>query len=384
MRATLGDALAAGAFGLSTSVMDTDRNNRLVPSRHADDAEFDALIGELGRHPGAVFQFVPRFMEAGHFFEDLDRFATIAARRDVPVLYAGYRLEEVLADSRAETAAHVAALRSSGARLTALVSTRPSHVNMHFERSIMWSGVSAWHELVTAPVDAKQTMLEDPAWRARARADWESCTFTLVPIRFPERLRLVGGADGGRTLGDVAARDRVHPSDALVAWLLDTGLAGNLRTVDRPIDDAAAAAALTGEHVLSGASDAGAHIQMFSGAGDSTYVLTHLARDTGLLTIEEAVHAVTAAPAQFFGIPGRGVIAPGAFADLAVFELDMLRNGAEQQAFDLPTGSWRYTREPGGYRATLVAGVPTWADGAPTRERSGTMLARDGSDGDSS
>ena len=42
--AVLDDALRAGALGLSTSVMDTDRDNRPVPSRQADDAEFAALV----------------------------------------------------------------------------------------------------------------------------------------------------------------------------------------------------------------------------------------------------------------------------------------------------------------------------------------------------
>ena len=44
MRGALGEALHAGALGLSTSVMDTDRKNRLVPSRLADDRELRALV----------------------------------------------------------------------------------------------------------------------------------------------------------------------------------------------------------------------------------------------------------------------------------------------------------------------------------------------------
>ena len=381
MREALAEALHVGALGLSTSVMDTDRQNRRVPSRLADDTEFDDLFAELGDHPGSVFQFVPRFMEPEHFFSDLGRFATFAARHDVPTLYAGVRLEQASSDAFAKTARHVEGLQAGGARLTGLMSARPSHVNMHFERSIMWSGVAAWHELVVASAGDKPALLDDPDWRERARTDWDACTYTLVPIRTPERLILVGGRDDGRSLGEVATRDRVHPSDALVEWLRDTRLQGNLRTGDRPIDDASAAQALRSVDYLSGASDAGAHIQMFSGAGDSTYVLAHLARDEALLPLEAAVHAVTGRPARYFGIPDRGVVAPGAVGDLAVFELDALQNGAEHRVFDVPAGGWRYTREPGGYRATIVAGVPTWLDGGPTGARPGTMLRRAGSTG---
>ena len=42
---------------------------------------------------------------------------------------------------------------------------------------------------------------------------------------------------------------------------------------------------------------------------------------------------------------------------------------------DLPGGAWRYSRTPGGYRATVVSGTPTWLDGKATGNRPGGMLA---------
>jgi N-acyl-D-aspartate/D-glutamate deacylase len=101
-----------------------------------------------------------------------------------------------------------------------------------------------------------------------------------------------------------------------------------------------------------------------------------MVRDTGLVTIEEAVHAVTLKQAAFFGVPDRGALRPGAVADLAVFALDELDPGVEVPRADLPGGAWRYSRTPGGYRATVVAGTPTWRDGAATGSRPGTMLSR--------
>ncbi len=98
-------------------------------------------------------------------------------------------------------------------------------------------------------------------------------------------------------------------------------------------------------------------------------------RDTGLLQIEEAVQAVTSRLAGFFAIPNRGVIRPGAAADLAVFALGDLTSGTEVQRRDLPGGAWRYSRTPGGYRATIVGGVPTWLNGASSGKRPGSMLA---------
>jgi hypothetical protein len=59
-----------------------------------------------------------------------------------------------------------------------------------------------------------------------------------------------------------------------------------------------------------------------------------------------------------------------------VFALEELDPGDEVTRADLPGAAWRYGRTPGGYRATIVAGVPTWLDGAATGSRPGTMLER--------
>ena len=49
----LDEALRHGSLGLSSNWFDTDRNRELVPSRLADDAELDALMNVLARHPHA-------------------------------------------------------------------------------------------------------------------------------------------------------------------------------------------------------------------------------------------------------------------------------------------------------------------------------------------
>ena len=53
--------------------------------------------------------------------------------------------------------------------------------------------------------------------------------------------------------------------------------------------------------VMIGGSDAGAHLDMMSGASYSTFVVGDAVRN-GYLSIEEAVHAVTGKHAAFFGL----------------------------------------------------------------------------------
>ena len=79
MAAILDTAMANGAWGLSTSFFDEDRTGRPVPSRQADDAEFDALLDVLGNRGRGFVEFVPDLTgpdpQAG-----MDRLATRCGR----------------------------------------------------------------------------------------------------------------------------------------------------------------------------------------------------------------------------------------------------------------------------------------------------------------
>jgi N-acyl-D-amino-acid deacylase len=57
-----------------------------------------------------------------------------------------------------------------------------------------------------------------------------------------------------------------------------------------------------------------------------------------------------------------------------VFALDELCVQPDVRVDDVPGGSWRYTRRPGGFRATVVNGVPTFLDGAATGACPGTFV----------
>ncbi|MDQ2803053.1 MAG: amidohydrolase family protein, partial [Pseudomonadota bacterium] len=86
-------------------------------------------------------------------------------------------------------------------------------------------------------------------------------------------------------------------------------------------------------------------------------VLGHYARDLGLLSLENAVHKMTGRTAAVFGITGRGVLRPGAYADLVLFDPARI---ADQASFDEPTRP-----------ATGV--VETWVNGRTTYRPGGTV-----------
>ncbi len=57
-------------------------------------------------------------------------------------------------------------------------------------------------------------------------------------------------------------------------------------------------------------------------------VLGHYAREVGLFSLESAVHKMTGRAAAVFGLPDRGALRPGAFADLVLFDPARVRDHA--------------------------------------------------------
>ena len=125
-------------------------------------------------------------------------------------------------------------------------------------------------------------------------------------------------------------------------------------------------------------SDAGAHSQMFCGAGENMKLFTHYVRD-GKISIEEAVHVQTGKLARHFNLRDRGELKVGAPADVTVFHLDEIERREERKEFDVPDGkggiTWRYTRDAAPMRLTLVTGEPTFDGGEHTDARPGQFLS---------
>ena len=101
-------------------------------------------------------------------------------------------------------------------------------------------------------------------------------------------------------------------------------------------------------------------------------VLGRYARDEGLIGLEDAVHRMSGKPAAVFGLPGRGEVREGAYADLVLFDPDAI---ADTATFEDPA------RPAAGVRAVFVNGREVWAEGAAAPSSgpaSGRLLRRSG------
>jgi len=381
MEDILRQSLDAGAFGMASSDMDIDRDSRPVPCRLGEGDERRRLFRLLAEQNRIAMHAV-RLMEPAHFAPDLEQLAQDCRDTGVRGLWAALMSTPGEEEVRQQILDLHRKYTAEGLDLWGQTPGRPQHGAINFERSILFQGIDAWHEMVNLDADAKQRLLADSSWRARARRDWDHAGFVMFPKDHLAALT-VGHCkpenDGfrGMTLDKfIVERGGGHPSDVFAVWLIDNGTVGtSFSSIMSPNRDLDGICELLREpQMLSGASDAGAHIQIMCAAGESTYVLTEHVRDAGRLEIEEAIHYFTEQQAKFFGIGDRGVIAPGYAADLAIFDLAELEHTPDQPIRDIPCDTWRYTKAPAGYRATIVNGRPTWLNGQLTGARPGGFL----------
>src|SRR5262249_26928064 len=201
------------------------------------------------------------------------------------------------------------------------------------------------------PSPAREERLRDPALRERMRVEladprgrsivfvWEVVKVEMV--KEPEHARYLD-----RTVKDIADELGVDPLDAF----LDLSLADDLEmqfvlaAPPSPTRTEAVTTMMRSPVMMAGSSDGGAHLLSFCGADYTTRLLTEWV--PSVLTLEQAVARITSIPAHAAGIPDRGVLAPGAPADVNVIERDALPAAdAPPLVRDLPAHPARYPVE---------------------------------------
>ena len=182
----------------------------------------------------------------------------------------------------------------------------------------------------------------------------------------------------GRAVGDIADEQGKHPIEVM----LDLSLAGDLNVEflgpDRGANAEYMAEMMTdSEYAIPGVSDGGAHTKFFTGGAYTTDFLSWLVRDEALVSLEEAHYRLSNLPAQAAGFKDRGVLSEGAAADVVVYDMDALAIDPPwigSVEHDLPGGEWRRVQRAIGYKAIIVNGVVTFADGECTGATPGCLL----------
>ena len=389
MCALLEDALAAGALGMSSNLLDHDKNDRPIPTRKADDAEFDALFAVIARHPGTSVQVIVDFFMRLDGLPNSERMSALAKKHGIRMQIAGgvpTLAFQAFAIEGAE-ALHARNKAEGNDVWPGFHVISPTTI-VSFNSSLLFaqSNNYVWSELIQARGEAaKFAMLEDPEWRARARESWDK-TFEISPVRNACDIHFLDSATGvGPVTGTLQdymdIHGQTHPSDGLADWLLDNGTDSTIKISDFANNESALDKLLTDPQAIGNLCDSGAHGQMFCGVGDNVLFLTRYVRERKQLTIEQGIEYLTGRIAGHFHLDDRGVLQVGRKADIVVFNLDEIERRPEEKAWDVPDGeggrTYRYTRQPAPMRLTMVNGVPTFDRGAFTGAFPGEYVGPD-------
>ena len=373
-------AMKAGALGFSTSRFDVNPDGNKVPSYFADAQEWDELFAVAAKNKGVV-QIIPDLSSLDNQEKDLREMCELSTRYGgVPVMSNGIyeRPEDAKYASRLLDLGRE--MRAKGADFYYFASPRSIELVVNFHQCMVMMYMPAWADLVQSVVsdEEKKRRLADPVWRATAREQWNAvqegfpsrgglARCRIITVDQPEYEKYLG-----KTFDVILAERGGHPSDVLADWALENNLKAELVCPFTNLDLDVVGQLLAADVSLISGSDAGAHIGMFDGAGDTTLVLTRHVRDRHDMSLEVAIKRMSNDQAKVLGLVDRGTLEVGKIADIAVFNLDDLNWAPEKKVFDVPGGGSRLRRPAGGFRYTFVSGILVQKDG----EYTGAMPAR--------
>jgi N-acyl-D-amino-acid deacylase len=378
MRRLVVEAVRAGAVGFATSTLEQHNGEGGIPmpSRLADERELRALTGALGEAGRGVFMLTKGMTSTIPWLEDL------AAASGRPVMIAAMFVDPGDPARVFRELGEIERARGRGRELWAQVGCFPLGMEFTLRHPYPLEAFIGWRPALEAADEAAyRRVLADPAFRAGLRKEiaqpgvpnrFSEATWphlTVMEVARPAHRPLVG-----RAVADLAREAGVHPFD----WLLDFGLDGELDAMlDCRLfntDEDQVRRLLRHPHAAVALSDAGAHLSFLCDAGFGLHLLGHWARERGDLALEEAVRRVTSDVAAAYRIPDRGRLAPGAWADLLLFDPATVGRGPRRRVHDLPTGASRLDTPAVGVHGVWVNGVravdargPIAAAGRPGR-----------------
>ncbi|MEV8625781.1 D-aminoacylase [Streptomyces sp. NPDC051079] len=386
MVALLKEAMAAGAWGLSTtqSATHSDGDGAPVASRHALPAELIALSKAVGEHEGTQIEAIlagclDQFSDA-----EIDLFVEMTAAAGRPLNWNVLTIDATVPERVPRQLLASERARKSGGRIVALTMPILTPMNMSLGTFCALNLIPGWGEVLGLPVPERIARLRDPAVRAELlrRADSKEAgvfrrlanfgRYVVGDTYSPENEGLTG-----RVVKDIAAE---RGQDAFQC-LVEICAHDELRTVlwPMPTDNDPASWALrreTWQHedVLLGGSDAGAHLDRMCGAPYTTRFLGDCLRGRKLVPLEQAVKMLSDDPARLFGLRERGRITEGFHADLVLFDPERIDAGPATLVHDLPGDSPRLDSRAVGIVSVRVNGVETVRDDEVTGAIPGRVL----------
>ncbi len=377
IRALVGEAVAAGAFGFSTTVLNQHMGYQARPlaCRNASRDELKAYANALkNAGKGAIeIALTQKISVLSDEEEDLLGFLSRESGR--PVTFLALFQRDDIPEACPETRRRAAAYKGATPQTSPLALTREINMRNPFS----FAAYKSWGRVFEDKSEpAQRAVYADPAFRNAFREEMKKATgfsgdwsrITVHEVQKPELKPYEG-----RSIADVAKQRGKDPLDTFLDLALEDGLDIGYVLAQFNIDQKLVADNLTDPSVLIALGDGGAHVDMLCDAGYPTFLLGTWVRDRQIMTLEQAITRLTAQPADLFGIKGRGRLAAGQAADIAIFDPDTIGSASRgERRFDLPGGAKRMVMPSRGVEYTIVNGVVAYAQGRATGATSGTVL----------
>jgi N-acyl-D-amino-acid deacylase len=361
MRRIVLEAVRAGAIGFATSTLEqhNGENGIPMPSRLADEKEMLALTGALGEVGRGVFMLTKGMTSTIGWLEK------IAGANRRPVMIAAMFVDPGDPGRVFKELGEIEQARARGRELWAQVGCFPLGMEFTLRHPYPLEALMAWRPAMTAPDETSyRRILADPSFRRAldhemgqpgvpnriSNENWDYLTVMEVgkPVLRPLE---------GRTIGELARERKRSPWDVF----LDLGLEDDLDTMfDCRLfntDEKKVSELLRHPCAAIALSDAGAHLSFLCDAGFGLHLFGHWVRERGDMSLPQAVRAVTSTVADAYRIRDRGRIAPGAWADLMLFDPATVARGPKRRVNDLPTGAARLDTPAVGLHGVWVNGV---------------------------
>jgi N-acyl-D-amino-acid deacylase len=375
MMVELERAMRAGAIGFSTSrsFHHLTWDDEPVASRQATWEEVRALIAVLGRLDTGLFQLAPeRHSDPERRGDFTLRLAELIRDTGRPATFMLGSDGELLDLVRVH-------LDPSGPGPVGQTNVRSVQNVYSFETYLPFDPLPTWQATRRLPLERQLAELARPDVKARLVDEAMHGRYARgvgAEARPPEydHFFLVGG--DGRSVAQIAAAEGTTPVDVIIDRALAAGLTQCFYQPMVLVDPARTLALLKRPDTVIAASDSGAHVSQILDSSIPGYFLAHWVRERQDFEWSEAVRMLTRDPAEIWGFRDRGILRPGAVADVVVFDPETVGSSSPRVVRDGPDGGPRLVQQGTGFDAVLVGGQVTWEGGTPTGARPGRLIRR--------
>jgi N-acyl-D-aspartate/D-glutamate deacylase len=378
IKALLGEAIDAGAFGFSTTILNQHMGfqGRPLACRNASRDELKAYANALKERGRGAIEIALTRKIAVMDDEEYALLDFLLRESGRPVTFLALFDRDDIPEAVRDTLRKAAPLIARGARPQ--TSPLPLTRDINMRSPFSFAAFPSWNRVfVDKSKPAQAAVYADPAFRNQFREELKQpmafgnwARINVHEVRSPALKALEG-----RSIADIAREQGKDGVDAFLDLTLqdDLEIEFTMASFNTRVDRMAEI--LNDKSVLVALGDGGAHVDMLCDAGYPTYLLGTWVRERQALTLEEGVRRLTSDPADVFGIRDRGRLAAGLAADIAIF--DPARVGSTnrgERRFDLPGGAKRMVMPSRGVEYTVVNGAVTWADGKLTGATAGQVL----------